>query len=131
MWPTVLAPEQNVSHPLLSVLDHLYYSCAFRSAGEQTQNLTGTEELGRGVVSQHVGEWCADRNRPTIGLEETETRGSAIHQSTKLRLRVPKGLLYPPARRHLASQVHDLLPERHDLIDKVLLGSVLIAHGSF
>jgi hypothetical protein len=48
----------------------------------------------------------------------------------KLFLRVPERLLHPSAGRHLLSEVGDLFPEGYDLIDQVLLGTVLISHGS-
>ena len=124
----VLTAEQDLPEPLLSPFDQLYHSRPFGAAGEHTQNPAHTEELRDGFVAQHSGKRRPSRDERTIGVEETETSGRAIHQPPELLFGMPESLLDPAPSRHFGPQVGNLLPERDHLVDEILFLSMLISH---
>ena len=62
--------------------------------------------------------------------EEAETHGDGVDEGAQLFLRLAEGVLHPAARGYGLLQIGDLLPQGRDLVDEVLLGTVLISHAS-
>jgi hypothetical protein len=125
----IVPAKNNPRDSFLALPDQIKDSSLLLPAAEDAEHSSHPLQLGGRAIAQEPGERpTADQRRP-VQAEQAETNRTSIHQRTKLLLGIPEGVLHPAPVGHRILEVGNLLSQCRDLIDEVLLGSVLIPHG--
>src|SRR5512147_2257999 len=125
----VLPPEDDPRHPLQPALHQRQHPSLFLAASEHTQRVRHAQQLGGRVVAEQPGKGAVRGDGRPIGPEQTEPDRRGVDELAELLLALAERVLDPAPGRHGLAQVGDLLPQAGDLVDEILFGTVLIAHG--
>lgn len=125
----VLGAEESLLDPAVSPPDRAEGARLFFRSGEEAEDAAHRLELGRRVIPQQSGERAVGGQESAVAAEETETDWSTIGEGAKQTLGASQSILYPPPCRHCLLEVAHLLAQAGDLMDQLLLWTVLVAHG--
>jgi hypothetical protein len=124
----VLAPEERLTNSS-AWSARLERACLILWSGEDAKHCTQSLELSRRVVAEHSGEPAVGSEESAIEAKKAQAYGSAVGQASKQSFGATQRVFHTATSRHGFLEIPDLLAQASDLVDQLLLGAVLVAHG--
>lgn len=126
---TVLAPEQCLAKGGAGS-GRLERSSLIFPSGENTKHGAQGLELSRGVITEHPGETAVGGEESSIEAKQAQAYRSAVGQASKQGFGAPQCILDPATSRHGLPEISHLLAQAGDLVDQLLLGTVIVTHDT-
>ena len=124
----VLAPKKRLTNSSAGPR-RLERACLILRSGEDAQHSTQCLELSRRVIPEHSREAPVGSEEGAIEAKKAQSYRSAVGQASKQGFGGAERILHPATCRHGFLEIPDLLAQASDLVNQLLLGSVLVAHG--
>src|SRR6476661_1843783 len=126
---TLLGPEASLLDPTVFAPDGPQSAGLLFWRGEESEDAAHRLEFRGRVIAQQSGEGSVSSQEGAVAAEETETDRGIIGEGAQQTLGIAQRVLDPPPGRHRFPEVAHLLAQAGDLMNQLLLGTVLVAHA--
>jgi hypothetical protein len=127
---SLFGPEAGLLHSMVKSPRSTKGTRLFLRSGKQAEHTAHRLELGRRVIAQQSGKGAVGYKKSAVAAEQTETYRGIIGESAKQVVGATQCIFDSTPRNHCFLEIDHLLAQAGDLMDQLLLGAVLIAHGT-